>query len=234
MLRKFHGNMDSIKRIKGKRRQTLNILTIGIAGGTGSGKSTLVEKICERFGSDVCVIKHDNYYRRQDELSYEERLKLNYDHPDAFETDLFIEHLRILKAGLPVACPIYDFTAYNRTGKTVQLLPARVILVEGILIFSDPRLRAEMDIKIFVDTDADVRILRRVMRDVEVRGRSVRSVVEQYLATVKPMHDLFVEPSKRAADVIILEGAFNRVALDLIMKKIEDHLHNNTSCINNC
>lgn len=203
----------------------MKILTIGIAGGTGSGKSTLVDRICERFGSDVCVVKHDNYYRRQDELSYEERCKLNYDHPDAFETDLFIEHLRTLKSGQPIECPVYDFTAYNRTGDTVLLKPARVILVEGILIFSVPELRDLMDIKIYVDTDADVRILRRVMRDVEVRGRSVRSVVEQYLSTVKPMHELFVEPSKRAADVIILEGAFNRVALDLIMNKIEDHLH---------
>jgi uridine kinase len=205
----------------------LRILTIGIAGGTGSGKSTLVDRICERFGRDVCVVKHDNYYRRQDELAYEERCKLNYDHPDAFETDLFIEHLRTLKSGQPIECPVYDFTAYNRTGNTVQLQPAKVILVEGILIFSVPELRELMDIKIFVDTDADVRILRRVMRDVEVRGRSVRSVVEQYLSTVKPMHELFVEPSKRAADVIILEGAFNRVALDLIMNKIEDHLHSN-------
>ncbi len=205
----------------------MRILTIGIAGGTGSGKSTLVDRICERFGRDVCVVKHDNYYRRQDELAYEERCKLNYDHPDAFETDLFIEHLRTLKSGQPIECPVYDFTAYNRTGNTVQLQPAKVILVEGILIFSVPELRELMDIKIFVDTDADVRILRRVMRDVEVRGRSVRSVVEQYLSTVKPMHELFVEPSKRAADVIILEGAFNRVALDLIMNKIEDHLHSN-------
>lgn len=205
----------------------MRILTIGIAGGTGSGKSTLVDRICERFGRDVCVVKHDNYYRRQDELSYEERCKRNYDHPDAFETDLFIEHLRTLKSGQPIECPIYDFTAYNRTGDTVQLKPAKVILVEGILIFSVPELRELMDIKIFVDTDADVRILRRVMRDVEVRGRSVRSIVEQYLSTVKPMHELFVEPSKRAADVIILEGAFNRVALDLIMNKIEDHLHSN-------
>jgi uridine kinase len=205
-------------------RLTLNILTIGIAGGTGSGKSTLVDRICQQFGSDVCVVRHDNYYRRHDELTYTERCLLNYDHPDAFETDLMVKHLRLLQAGQPVECPVYDFAAYNRTDRTVTLQPRKVILVEGILIFSDPDLRQLMDIKIFVDTDADVRILRRVMRDVEDRGRSVRSVVEQYLATVKPMHELFVEPSKRAADVIILEGAFNNVALDLIMKKIETHL----------
>lgn len=202
----------------------MDILTIGIAGGTGSGKTTLVDRICERFDDDVCVVRHDNYYRRHDELTYAERRELNYDHPDSFETDLMIGHLRQLKAGQPVECPVYDFAAYNRTDRTVTLLPKKVIIVEGILIFSDPVLRSEMDIKIFVDTDADVRILRRVIRDVEDRGRSVRSVVEQYLATVKPMHELFVEPSRRAADVIILEGAYNIVALDLIMKKIEDHI----------
>ncbi len=202
----------------------MKTLTIGIAGGTGSGKSTLVERICQRFGSDVCVVKHDNYYRRHDEMTYAERCQLNYDHPDSFETTLLIEHLRLLKAGFPAECPVYDFAAYNRTDRTLTLQPAKVILVEGILIFSEPLLREQMDIKIFVDTDADVRILRRILRDVEDRGRSVRSVVDQYLATVKPMHDLYVEPSKRAADVIILEGAFNDVALDLIMKKIEDHI----------
>jgi len=202
----------------------MDILTIGIAGGTGSGKTTLVDRICQRFGDEVCVVRHDNYYCRHDELTYEQRCELNYDHPDAFETELMIRHLRLLKNRQAVECPVYDFAAYNRTDRTTTLQPKRVIIVEGILIFSDPQLRKEMDIKIFVDTDADVRILRRVMRDVEERGRSVRSVVEQYLATVKPMHELFVEPSKRAADVIILEGAFNEVALDLIMKKIEAHL----------
>lgn len=205
---------------------TMNILTIGIAGGTGSGKSTMVDRICQRFGPDVCVVKHDNYYCRHDELSFEERRKLNYDHPDAFETTLMIDHLRRLKSGQSIECPVYDFAIYNRTDRTVTLKPAKVILVEGILIFADPDLREQLDIKIFVDTDADVRILRRVMRDVEERGRSVRSVVDQYLATVKPMHELFVEPSKRAADVIMLHGAFNEVALDLIMKKIADHIHN--------
>jgi len=202
----------------------LDILTIGIAGGTGSGKTTLVDRICQRFGSDVCVVRHDNYYRRHDELTYEQRCDLNYDHPEAFETDLMIRHLQQLKAGQGVESPVYDFADYNRTNRTTTLHPRRVIIVEGILIFSDPALCNLMDLKIFVDTDADVRILRRVMRDVEERGRSVRSVVEQYLATVKPMHELFVEPSRRAADVIILEGAFNEVALDLIMKKIEAHL----------
>ncbi len=200
------------------------VLTIGIAGGTGSGKSTLVDRICQRFGTHVCVIKHDNYYRRHDELSLEERLRLNYDHPDAFETSLMIDHLRQLKNGNPVECPVYDFSMYNRTDRTVTLQPADVIIVEGILIFADPTLLSLMDIRIYVDTDADERILRRVMRDVEKRGRSVRSVVDQYLTTVKPMHELYVEPSKRMADIIILHGAFNEVALDLIMKKIDDHI----------
>lgn len=207
-----------------KEDSCLDILTIGIAGGTGSGKTTLVDRICKRFGAEVCVVRHDNYYCRHDELTYEQRCQLNYDHPEAFETSLMIEHLKQLKAGRSIECPVYDFTDYNRTDKTVTLVPRQVIIVEGILIFSDPELCSLMDIKVFVDTDADVRILRRVMRDVEDRGRSVRSVVEQYLATVKPMHELFVEPSKRAADVIILEGAFNEVALDLIMKRIEAHM----------
>jgi len=202
----------------------MNVLTIGIAGGTGSGKSTLVDRICQRFGSDVCVVKHDNYYCRHDELTYEERKRLNYDHPEAFETSLMVEHLNRLKRGDAVECPVYDFSIYNRTDRTVVLNPARVIIVEGILIFADTALLEQIDIKIFVDTDADERILRRVMRDVEERGRSVRSVVDQYLTTVKPMHELFVEPSKRSADVIILHGAFNEVALDLIMKKIDNHL----------
>jgi uridine kinase len=201
-----------------------DILTIGIAGGTGSGKTTLVERICERFGSDVCVVKHDNYYRRQDELSFEERRGQNYDHPDSFETDLMIGQIRELKSWRAVECPVYDFTVYNRTDRTVTLKPAKVILVEGILVFADPALRDLMDLKIFIDTDADVRILRRVIRDVEERGRSVRSVVDQYLATVKPMHESFVEPSKRCADVIMLDGAFNEAALDLIMKKIDGHV----------
>lgn len=202
----------------------MKYLIIGIAGGTGSGKSTLVERICERFGPDVCVLKHDNYYCAHDELTYDQRCKLNYDHPDAFETDLLIDHLKLLKSGQAINCPVYDFAQYNRTNQTTLVQPSKVILVEGILIFADPRLRSLLDIKIFVDTDADVRILRRVMRDVETRGRQVRSVVDQYLSTVKPMHDLFVEPSKRSADMIMLDGAFNEVALDLILKKIADHI----------
>lgn len=202
----------------------MNILTIGIAGGTGSGKSTVVDKICERFGEDVCIIKHDNYYKRHDDLTFEERSQLNYDHPESFETELLIMQLEALKKGNCVDCPIYDFSIHNRTDRVVELRPAKVILVEGILIFTDPVLCKMMDIKIFVDTDADVRILRRVLRDVEDRGRSIQSVIDQYLSTVKPMHELYVEPSKRNADIVMLEGAFNLVALDLIMKRIENHL----------
>lgn len=203
----------------------MDILTIGIAGGTGSGKSTLVDRIRETFGADVCIVKHDNYYARHDELDFEARRHLNYDHPDAYDTGLLVQHLRRLRDGLPVACPVYDFAEYNRSDCTQTLAPAKVIVVEGILIFADPDLRALLDIKVFVDTDADVRILRRVLRDVEERGRTVRSVVEQYLATVKPMHELYVEPTRRLADIIVLNGAYNEVALDLILKKIDSHLH---------
>ncbi|MBP7403030.1 MAG: uridine kinase [Clostridia bacterium] len=202
----------------------MDTLSIGIAGGTGSGKTTLVDRILERFGRDICVVKHDNYYRRRDDLDLEERRRLNYDHPDAFETTLMVEHLRRLKAGLPVECPVYDFTVYNRTDRTTEIQPARVILAEGILLFADPLLCREFDIRIFVDADADERILRRIRRDVEERGRSVRSIAEQYLSTVKPMHERYVEPSRREADIIMPRGAFNTVALGLILNKIEDHL----------
>ncbi len=201
-----------------------SIMIIGIAGGTGSGKTTLVEQLCERFGEDISVINHDNYYRAHNDMDYEERSKLNYDHPDAFETSLLIEHLKLLKAGRTAECPVYDFTVHNRSDRTVTLYPSKVIIVEGILVFSSPELAEQMDIKIFVDTDADVRILRRIRRDVNERGRSIDSVISQYLTTVKPMHEQFVEPSKRVADIIVLDGGFNLVALDMIIRRIKEHI----------
>lgn len=200
------------------------VMIIGIAGGSGSGKTTLTNKICEKFAGNISVVYHDSYYKAHPELTYEQRAKLNYDHPDSFETDLMIEHLNALKRGEPVDCPVYDFTVHNRSDKTLRINPAKVIVVEGILVFAQKRLRDLMDIKIFVDTDADERILRRILRDTKERGRSVDSVVKQYLATVKPMHEQYVEPSKRFADIIVLDGGYNLVALDMIMMKIKDHL----------
>lgn len=202
----------------------MDVMVIGIAGGTGSGKTTLTNRLKEHFGDDVSVIYHDNYYKRHDEMPYEERCLLNYDHPDAFDTDLMIEHLLALKAGKAIHCPVYDYTIHNRSAETIEVRSAKVIIVEGILIFQNCELRSLMDIKVFVDTDADVRILRRIMRDVKKRGRSLDSVVEQYLTTVKPMHEQFVEPSKRAADIIVLEGGRNLVALDMIIQRVTSHI----------
>ena len=202
----------------------MEVLTIGIAGGTGSGKTTITRRIVKEFGGDVSVIYHDNYYKAHDEMPYSERCKLNYDHPDAFDTELMIEHIKALKKGESVLCPVYDYTVHNRSDKTVEISPAKVLIVEGILIFADKQLRDEMDIKLFVDTDADVRILRRIVRDVRDRGRSLESVVNQYLNTVKPMHEQFVEPSKRCADVIIPEGGKNAVALSMVMERIRAYL----------
>ena len=201
-----------------------DVMVIGIAGGTGSGKTTITKRLVERFKENVTVIHHDNYYKAHHYMTYEERALLNYDHPDAFETELLVEALRALKAGRPIECPVYDYTIHDRSDKTVTIKPARVIIVEGILIFEDKALCQEMDIKIFVDTDADVRILRRIVRDVRDRGRSLESVVDQYLTTVKPMHEQFVEPSKRNADIIIPEGGHNVVALDMVIERVRAHL----------
>lgn len=198
----------------------MDCIMIGIAGGTGSGKSTFTNRIKEYFGDDVTVIYHDNYYRRRDELTYEERTKLNYDHPSALETDLLIEHLKLLKEGNSVECPIYDFTQHNRSDQTYTIQPSKVFLIEGILIFSDERLRDLFDIKIYVEADADERILRRVVRDVKERGRDIDNIMEQYLTTVKPMHALYVEPTKTTADIIINSG-MNDVAFDIMRSKIE-------------
>ena len=201
-----------------------DVITIGIAGGTGSGKTTITKRIMQEFGGDVCVVYHDNYYKRHDDLTYEERTKLNYDHPNAFDTPLLIEHLEALRAGRAVECPIYDYTVHNRSENTVTIRPAKVIVVEGILIFAEPELCRRMDVKIFVDTDADVRILRRIVRDTRDRGRDLESIVTQYLTTVKPMHEMFVEPSKRNADIIIPEGGHNQVAVDFVMERIRAHV----------
>lgn len=170
------------------------------------------------------MLNHDSYYKRHDEMPYEERCLLNYDHPDAFDTDLMVEHLKQLKNGQAVQCPTYDYTQHNRAKETVTLRPAPVILVEGILIFCSPELCSEMDIKVFVDADADVRILRRIIRDVKKRGRTLDSVVSQYLTTVKPMHEQFVEPSKRKADLIIPQGGKNQVALEMLIQRVSAHL----------
>ena len=201
-----------------------NILVIGIAGGTGSGKSTLMEELVKRFKNEVTVLSHDNYYRRRDGISMEDRQKINYDEPAALETDLMAKHLDVLRRGGRVACPVYDFTQHNRSDKVKIVEPKRVIIVEGILIFENKELRDLMDIRIFVDTDADVRLCRRIARDVNERGRTLESVLEQYQTTVKPMHEMYVEPSKKFAHIIVPEGGKNLVALDMITGRIQRHL----------
>ena len=202
-----------------------NILVIGIAGGTGSGKTTLMKNIMNRFGDVVTVLSHDNYYRRHDELTYEQRCEINYDEPAALETDLMARHLMQLRNGQAIDCPVYDFTQHNRSDETIRIEPKNVIIVEGILIFENRPLRELMDIRIFVDTDADVRLCRRIKRDVNKRGRTLESVLQQYQQTVKPMHEKYVEPSKRFADVVVPEGGKNLVALDMIMGRIQRHLN---------
>ena len=202
-----------------------DIMVIGIAGGTGSGKTTITDCLVERFGGHVSVVHHDNYYKAHHDMPYEERCLLNYDHPDAFDTELMIEHLDQLRSGKSIECPVYDYTIHDRSAETVLIRPTRVIIAEGILIYADPRLCERMDIKIFVDTDADVRILRRIRRDVQERGRSLESVISQYLTTVKPMHEQFVEPSKRRADIIIPEGGQNKVALEMVVERVRAHLN---------
>ena len=201
-----------------------NIIVIGIAGGTGSGKTTITREIVKRLGENVTVLTHDSYYKERHDLTYEERTQLNYDHPNAFDNDMMAEAIAKLKNGESVEVPIYDYTIHDRTENTMTLHPTPVILVEGILIYHSEVLRNLLDIKIFVDTDADVRILRRIIRDIQERGRSLDSVVSQYLNTVKPMHEAFVEPSKKYADIIIPEGGENLVALEMVVHRIEAHL----------
>ena len=201
------------------------ILVIGIAGGSGSGKTTLMKNLVGKFGDNVTVVSHDNYYKRHDELTYEQRCLINYDEPDAFETDLMAKHLDLLKQGQSIECPVYDYTVHNRSDEVVVIEPRPVIIVEGILIFADEALRELMDIRIFVDTDADVRLCRRIKRDVNKRGRTLESVLTQYQQTVKPMHEKYVEPSKKYANLIVPEGGKNYVALDMIVDRIQHHLN---------
>lgn len=194
-------------------------IIIGIAGGSGSGKSTFTNRVKKYFGDDVTVIYHDNYYRRQDGIPFEKRIKVNYDHPDSLETDLLVEHLKKLKAGESIECPIYDYNQHNRSAEVVKIDPKPVILVEGILLLADERIRDLLDIKVYVEADADERILRRILRDVEERGRDLHGIIEQYLETVKPMHYLYVEPTRAKADIVINSGK-NDVAFDLFVSKI--------------
>ena len=196
-------------------------LVIGIAGGTGSGKTTFANSLAAALPPDsIAIIDHDSYYKDRPELSFEERQKINYDHPDALEDSLLISHLDVLRAGKPVEIPQYDFTRHARLQETRRVDPAPVVVVEGILVFVDEALRQRLDVKIFVDTDADIRVFRRIRRDIEQRGRTFQSIREQYYRTVRPMHLQFVEPSKRWADLIIPEGGNNHVALDLIIGKL--------------
>ncbi len=196
-------------------------IIIGIAGGTGSGKSTLASRLAQTFKDDVQIICHDSYYKCRDDIPYEERVKVNYDHPSAFDTELLLADLNNLKNWIPITMPVYSFVEHNRTKETVLVKPKKVIIIEGILIFENKELRDMMDMKVFVDTDADIRFIRRLVRDVRNRGRSLESVVEQYTKTVKPMHEEFVEPSKRYADIIVPEGGYNAVALGMLNDKIK-------------
>lgn len=197
-----------------------DVIVIGIAGGTCSGKSTLIKKIKEEFGDAITMLSHDFYYKAHNDVPFEERKKLNYDHPDSFDTDLMIGHIKQLINGESIERPVYDFTIHNRIDETVTVNPSKVIVVEGILIFENKELRDMCDIKVFIDTDADVRIIRRIIRDVHERGRTLDSVVTQYLTTVKLMHEQFVEPSKKYVDVIIPEGGYNKVALEMLNERI--------------
>ena len=201
-------------------------VVIGIAGGTGSGKTTVANVVLRRVGMDqIAFLPHDAYYRDLSDLTIDERRRINFDHPDSLESDLLVQHVMQLKNGQPVELPVYDFTNHSRTNKTIHVEPRQIILVEGILIFYESELRKLFDVKIFVDTDADIRFIRRLQRDIIERGRTTESVINQYLNTVRPMHMEFVEPSKRYADVIIPEGGLNTVALDMVVARVEDLLY---------
>ena len=200
------------------------MLIIGIAGGSGSGKSTIARRLVEEFGDKVTVLRHDDYYKAHHDITYEERTRINYDCPDAFDTDLMAEHLRLLLEGKAVDCPVYDYKIHDRSDEVRRVEPNSVLIIDGILVLAEKQLRDLMDIKIFVDTDADVRIIRRIIRDVRDRQRTLESVVNQYLDTVKPMHEMYVEPSKKYADIIIPEGGRNIVALDMIKHRVNREL----------
>ena len=202
------------------------IMVIGIAGGSGSGKTTLARNIARHFGEKISVLRHDDYYKAQSDITVEERAHMNYDHPDAFDTKLLIKHIKALKSGQAINSPVYDYKIHDRSRDIRRVEASSVIILEGILIFENKELLDLFDMKIFVDTDPDVRIIRRIARDVKHRGRSLESVIEQYLSTVKPMHEAFVEPSKKNADIIIPEGGNNPVAYGMIIDKIEKHLVN--------
>lgn len=206
------------------RENMQNILVIGIAGGSGSGKTTLADRIIEHFGNAISIVHHDNYYRAYPHLTYEEREKINFDHPDSFETERMVADIRKLKDGMSIECPVYDYTVHNRKTETMTIEPRPIILIEGILIFVDTRLCDLMDIKIFVDTDADIRLIRRIHRDMKTRSRTLESILTQYMETVKPMHDAFVAPSKRKADIVVQEGGKNVVAFDMIVNRLEAHI----------
>jgi len=201
-------------------------IIIGIAGGTGSGKTTIARAIEHEVKENITIITQDSYYRSFEEMDMEERDRINYDHPKTFDTQLLIEQIRSLRRNVPVNMPIYDYTKHVRKNETILKNPSKIIIVEGILIFENRKLRNEMDIRIFVDTDSDIRILRRIERDMVERGRTLESIIRQYRETVRPMHIEFVEPSKRFADVIIPEGGRNKIAIDMIVSKIRDFLNN--------
>jgi len=204
-----------------------DVMIIGIAGGSGSGKTTLAKNIREVFDDEVIILCHDYYYKSNEGISLEERKKLNYDHPDSFDTDLLIDHLKQLRKGNVIYHPVYSFVEHTRLDETVEIKPTKVIILEGILIFENKELCDLMDIKVFVDTDGDVRIIRRLLRDVKERGRDLDSVINQYLGTVKPMHEEFVDPSKRRADIIIPEGGANTVALSMLLERIRNFIYKN-------
>lgn len=201
-------------------------ILIGITGGTGSGKSSIADAIYSSFSNEcIAMIQQDMYYKDQSHLSMEDRVKTNYDHPNAFDNDLLIDHLNSLLNGIAIEKPIYDFSKHNRAKETVRVEPRRIIIVEGILVLENEKLRDLLDIKVYVDTDADIRILRRLVRDINERGRTVESVVNQYLDIVRPMHMQFTEPTKRFADIIVPEGGQNRVAIDILVSRIKDILN---------